>query len=71
METRDGLIEFRFEEIFDTHERRGPLKIRGSLQYRQCFKGIWTPWKDALDSSQMEKLMNRRTKHNGTIKDRK
>jgi hypothetical protein len=44
METRDGLIEFRIEEVEVPH--KGKVRIKEVFQYRQCFKGIWTPWKE-------------------------
>jgi hypothetical protein len=42
METRDGLIEFRLTEVEVPH--RGRVRVKMILQYRQCFKGMWTPW---------------------------
>lgn len=50
METRDGLIEFRQAKI--------PVQVQGRTfyqkvtEYRQCFKGIWTPWQKVPFSNQ-------------------
>ena len=55
MEARDGLIEFRTSTVTLTspHEKRErrPVTITTEvLEYRQCFKGIWTPWKPVKES---------------------
>jgi len=42
METRDGLIEFRVVRVPVQHGRH--TRMIEVLEYRQCFKGIWTPW---------------------------
>lgn len=46
MEQRDGFIEFRVAET-PVYDRHGNVKkTLEETQYRQCFKGIWTPWQD-------------------------
>ena len=44
MEQRDGIIEFRVTEQVDKKHHH-KVKI---LEYRQCFKGIWQPWKEVI-----------------------
>lgn len=44
METRDGLVEFRVSKIQVLDKKQRP-KIKKILEYRQCFKGLWAPWK--------------------------
>lgn len=45
METRNGLIEFRVEQIEVPTNHPGKVRIVDQLQYRQCFKGFWEEWK--------------------------
>ena len=44
METRDGLIEFRLADIEIPAKGKGKVRVKTVVQYRQCFKGIWSPW---------------------------
>ena len=48
MEQRDGLIEFRtvvIEVLVKKEHDKQTAREKEVLEYRQCFKGIWTPWK--------------------------
>jgi hypothetical protein len=56
MEHREGLIDFRNRIITETvtivssrkdDDKKPVTKTISTtvLEYRQCFKGIWTPWK--------------------------
>lgn len=48
MESRDGLIEFRVVEKAEKSLTKGTHHKLKVVEYRQCFKGIWTPWKVAI-----------------------
>jgi hypothetical protein len=56
METRQGLIEFRNQTVTeqvtvkrDEHKKPVTQTItRVVLQFRQCFKGMWTAWKPVV-----------------------
>jgi hypothetical protein len=55
METRNGVIEFRNHKVTEQvvvrredHKEVTKQVTSTVLEFRQCFKGIWTPWKPVI-----------------------